>query len=74
MLTMWEEVTLITWMGKGGGTKAPNGLQVSNLLGPAGRIHITSICKEQFYIHDCNTKHKEYIYMALTILQLLFTL
>ena len=37
------EVTLITWMGKGGGAKVPTGLQLSLLPGAAGTIHFTSI-------------------------------
>ena len=42
-LTVSMEVTLINWMGKGGGAKVPTGLQLSLLPGPAGRIHLTSI-------------------------------
>ena len=42
-LAISMEVTLITWMGKGGGAKVPTGLQLSLLSGPDGIIHITSI-------------------------------
>ena len=45
-LTVPKEVTLITWMGKGGGAKTSTGLQLSLLPGPAGHIHSTSIWRE----------------------------